>query len=145
MLKIFIAALFMMMVPVAGAQAHSYHKGDILIGHVWAPPSQNGTTSVYGPLMNNGAEADTLLSAQSPVAGTIVFVSDHDGQRQEQDSIALPPGGEPVSLAAWGVHIELSDIKTPLANGTTFPLTLTFAHAGEITVEIEVETEASPQ
>jgi copper(I)-binding protein len=50
------------------------------------------------------------------------------------------PAGKRVALAPGGYHLMLVGLRKPLAEGTRVPLTLTFAHAGSIDVEVAVES-----
>ncbi len=52
--------------------------------------------------------------------------------------LELKPG-EPLSLASWGDHIAVVGIAHPVKEGDSFPLTLTFAAAGPVTVEVQVQ------
>ena len=50
--------------------------------------------------------------------------------------------GGSVQLAPGGVHLMLIDLKEPLKQGETFPLTLTFAKAGAMTIKVPVKAPA---
>lgn len=52
------------------------------------------------------------------------------------ESLELP-AGEEVSLEPGGYHIMLFELKAPIADGDTIPVTLTFEKAGEVTVDAE--------
>jgi len=52
------------------------------------------------------------------------------------------PAGETVSLEPGGYHVMLIDLAEPLAEGDTFNVTLDFAEADDVTVEVVVRTEA---
>jgi len=52
------------------------------------------------------------------------------------------PAGETVNLAPGGYHVMLIDLAEPLAEGDTFNVTLDFAEADDLTVEVVVRTEA---
>ncbi len=52
------------------------------------------------------------------------------------------PAGETVSLEPGGYHVMLIDLAEPLAEGDTFNVTLDFAEADDLTVEVVVRTEA---
>ena len=52
------------------------------------------------------------------------------------------PAGERVNLEPGGYHVMLIDLAEPLAEGDTFNLTLDFAEAEDITIEVVVRTEA---
>jgi periplasmic copper chaperone A len=49
------------------------------------------------------------------------------------------PAGQTVTLSPGGMHIMLLDLAQPLREGQSFPLTLSFDHAGarQVTVAIE--------
>ena len=52
------------------------------------------------------------------------------------------PAGETVSLEPGCYHVMLIDLAEPLAEGDTFNVTLDFAEADDLTVEVVVRTEA---
>ena len=52
------------------------------------------------------------------------------------------PAGETVNLEPGGYHVMLIDLAEPLAEGDTFNVTLDFAEAVDLTVEVVVRTEA---
>lgn len=54
------------------------------------------------------------------------------------ESIAVP-AGETVSLKPGGYHVMLLELVKPLVIGESFDLTVTFAEAGEQTVQAEVK------
>jgi copper(I)-binding protein len=56
---------------------------------------------------------------------------------REVESVAIPAGGT-VAFEPGGHHVMLIDLAEPLVAGTTIQVTLTFAHAGEVTVSAEV-------
>ena len=58
----------------------------------------------------------------------------------EQASLPVPAGGELV-LDPLGDHLMLVDLADPLTAGERFDVTLQFATAGDVTVEVEVRDE----
>jgi copper(I)-binding protein len=54
------------------------------------------------------------------------------------DRLALP-AGKTVQLSPGGYHLMLLGLKAPLKAGDSFPLTLKFEKAGEVTVKVRVE------
>lgn len=130
--------------PQAGvAQAHGYKLGAISIGHVWAPPTGKGAkgAAVFGPILNRGVRTVRLRRASSPIAAKARFRIARNGKVSWPAAIDLPPG-KPVGLAPWRVHIWLSGLRKPLAEGQSFDLTLDFGDAGSITVRVQVEKAA---
>ena len=53
------------------------------------------------------------------------------------DSIEVPAGGT-LEFKPGGNHIMLIGLKHPLLEGEHFPLTLTFKHAGNVELNVEV-------
>ena len=52
---------------------------------------------------------------------------------------AVPiPAGQMVTFTPGGAHIMLTGLKQKLVAGQSFPLTLTFAHAAPVTVDVKV-------
>ncbi len=122
----------------APASAHSYKLGTIEIGHVWALPSAEKNAAVYGPLFQTGKTADYLVSASSPLGDAVVLQSKDGATEPWGEGLKLPPG-EPVSLAAFSDHLEVTGLKHPVKEGDAFPVTLTFKNAGTITVDVFVQ------
>jgi periplasmic copper chaperone A len=127
-------ALFSALLLNQTAAAHSYSQQSIQIGHAWGLPTTNGETQAYFPLLNAGKSADMLLAMTTP-AGAAVFV-DSAGNAQSQLALAA---GKPMGMRKGGAHVRLSGLKKPLKHGDKLPLTLTFARAGRITIEVWIE------
>ena len=58
-------------------------------------------------------------------------------QMREMPTVDVKAGGT-VSFEPGGKHIMLVGLSHPLVAGDSFPLTLTFAHAGAITTNVTV-------
>jgi periplasmic copper chaperone A len=117
------------------ASAHAYKLGAIEIGDPWARPSVTGKAAVFLTLANTGLDTDRLLGGTSPIAHD-VFLRDADGSTMEE--LDLPPR-RPVALQPGDRYIALLGLGGPLALDDSFPLTLRFAGAGDITVTVPVE------
>lgn len=109
----------------------------------WARASI-GTTrpaAVYLTLRNRGAAPDRLLGAASPVAeeAAIHRIREENGvmRMEPAGAVELPAGGT-VELKPGGLHIMLMGLDAPLEEGARFALTLRFAHAGPVTIEVPV-------
>jgi periplasmic copper chaperone A len=119
----------------APAAAHSYaHKG-IQIGHAWSLPTDSSETQAFFPLLNIGAAEDRLIAMTSPVAKKVTFV---DRFGTEQPSVTLAPN-MPLALRKGGAHIRLTGLTRALKHGDKVPMTLTFAKAGRISIEVWIE------
>ncbi|MFO1154694.1 MAG: copper chaperone PCu(A)C [Rhodospirillales bacterium] len=134
--------------PAAAMAAESYQLGDLQITHPWARASAGAATAgaAYMQISTRGTAADQLVAASTPVAGKAelhTHVTEGDIMRMRPvDSIAIAPG-QPTELKPGGLHVMLLDLKAPLKEGESFPLTLNFAHAGTITVEVAVGSVAA--
>jgi copper(I)-binding protein len=62
---------------------------------------------------------------------------------REAGPLEVPANGK-LTLAPGGLHIMLMGLKKPLAAGSSFPLTLQFEKAGEVKVEVQVESAIPP-
>jgi copper(I)-binding protein len=136
-----IAAALMAAAFAAAAQAHEFKQGDLVVVHPHARPSAGRTGAAYFAVESKGA-ADRLVSAASPAAEKTELHSmtmEGNVMRMRQvEGIDVPAGGKAV-LQSGGLHVMLIGLKAPLREGDKFPLTLTFAKAGKVEVEVIVE------
>ena len=93
------------------------------------------------------AEIHEMVPAEVPMDDSMDESMD-DGEMDMgamvmQQIMALDlPAGETVNLKPGGYHVMLIDLAEPLAEGDTFNVTLDFAEAADLTVEVVVRTEA---
>lgn len=132
----------------AQALAHDFTAGDMHIIHPWsrALPPVAPTGAAYLVLENKGEQTDRLISATSPIARR-VELHEHihqDGlmKMQQIDSVEIAPGAE-VEFKPGGHHFMLFDLQQPLTDGSSYPMTLNFEHAGKVDVEVKVTGEAA--
>ncbi len=96
----------------------------------------------YLTITNTGTTDDTLLSAVSPVAGvTEIHQMSMEGDVMKMSEVegGLPiPAGETVTLSPGGLHVMFMELKQALVEGETAPITLTFANAGTVDVELAI-------
>lgn len=140
-------ALALLLSPVLVAQAHEFSLGDLHIAHPWSremPPSAP-TAAAYFVVHNQGAGAERLLGAETPVAGKAQLHQhlNRDGlmKMEHVPAVEIPAGGE-AAFVPMGYHVMLFELKRPLRDGDRFPLTLHFQQAGDVTVEVVVQKEA---
>lgn len=117
-------------------------KHNIRIDNVWsrpAPVKANGV--VYMHIQNIGDSDDYLLSLQTSVAGIVEI---HEAKMKNGmmmmgplDSLKIA-GKSSVSLEPGGYHIMLIGLKKDLLEGDRFNVTLRFAKAGVISVDVPV-------
>jgi len=114
----------------------------IEVQHPWAratvPGASNGVA--FMTLLATG-EADQLVAASSPVAEHVDLHTNvmNNGVMEMRpiDALDVAPG-KPTTLAPGGLHLMLMGLKHPLTEGSTFPLTMKFRKAGEVTVNVRV-------
>ena len=116
----------------------------IAVGQPWARATPTGaqTGAAYMTLDNKSANADRLIGAASDVAGKVqihemAVVNGVMQMRELGAGLPIPAGGN-VVLKPGSYHVMLIGLKKPLAAGETFPLTLTFEKAGNISVTVPV-------
>ena len=101
----------------------------------------------YVTITNAGSEDDTLIAASSPVAGE-VQLHEMSMQGDVMKMAELPdgipvPAGETVTLKPGGLHLMFMQLKEPMVEGSNVPVTLTFAKAGTVTVNLAIAGSAA--
>lgn len=133
-------ALAAFTLPAAAGDAKS---GAIEIKDAWAraSPAKAPVGGAFVTITNGGTTTDNLLGASADVSKTVELHT-HIAQGEVMrmvavGSIELQPG-KTVAMAPGGLHIMLIGLNAPLKEGTSFPLELTFAQAGKVTVTVDV-------
>jgi copper(I)-binding protein len=117
--------------------------GPITLDHVWARATPPGakTGAIYMTITDTGAP-DRLTGASTPVAATAeVHETTNDNgvmRMRPVGSLFIQPG-KPVTFRPGGYHLMLTGLKQPLTAGQSFPVTLTFEHAGPVSATVTVE------
>jgi periplasmic copper chaperone A len=143
MRKIIVLTALLALFIAAPAIAHSYKVGAIEIGHAWsrATAPNAATASVYVPFLNTGKEPDTLTGADTPVASSAMLheTTEVEGVATMRMLGAMPLlPGKPVAMRPGGKHFMLTGLKQQLKEGDQFSLTLHFAKAGAIKIQVIV-------
>ncbi|MHA1571082.1 MAG: copper chaperone PCu(A)C [Alphaproteobacteria bacterium] len=121
----------------------------IVIEGPWsrATAPRQPTSGAFLTIYNHGDTADRLIDVSSPGAQTVDLhrTAKENGvmKMRPAGAIDIPAQGM-VSLAPGGLHIMLIGLTQPLKKGATLPITLTFEHAGEITIEAVIQSAGSP-
>ena len=119
-------------------------QSTIRVDGAWARPTAPAakTAAAYLTLTNTGGGADRLLSASTPVAGE----TDVHKTVGENGVMKMRPAGPldvkpgaPVVFKPGGLHVMMMDLKQPLKEGQSFPLTLVFEKAGKIETSVHVQ------
>jgi copper(I)-binding protein len=85
---------------------------------------------------------DRLTAVSSPVAkkAQLHTMSMEGGIMRMRPLAAIDiPAGQAVTLSPGGMHIMLLGLTQPLREGKSFPLTLSFDHAGQRQVTVAIE------
>lgn len=117
------------------------HAHAAQVHDAWSPPSLIGSSTGIAYLTLTSDADDALIAVTSPAASTIELHTHRKDngvlRMRKLERIALP-AGKTVTLAPRGHHLMLFSLTTPLKEGTSFPITLRFAHAKPVTVTVQV-------
>src|SRR3974390_1810340 len=139
--KLAFATLLMVAAVPAFAQSPS-----IQVENSWARATPSGakTGAVYMTIDNKSSIADRLTGVSSEVAKKLQIhetKTDKGITKMREISGGLPvPAGGSVVLKPGAYHVMLIDLHKPLKAGETFPLTLVFEKAGEISITVPVQS-----
>ncbi len=118
--------------------------GDLVITQPWtrATPPAAVTGAGYLTITNNGDTDDRLLGFESDVAAVtevheMIMADDRMMMRPLEDGLVIP-AGETVVLRPGGFHIMFIDLAAGIEEGASVHVTLVFAVAGEVTIDLEV-------
>jgi periplasmic copper chaperone A len=140
-MKLSLGRVLLITLVLVPAIALSQGSG-IQIENAWSRAAMPGRIGVvYMTIVDRGA-GDRLTGISSPVAQKAElhesFSEAGVSKMRPVPSLELDQG-KSVALAPGGYHIMLMDLKRPLHQGDTFPVTLTFANAGQVTVQVTVQ------
>ena len=113
----------------------------ITVDAAWARATAPGqaTAAAYATIINSGG-ADRLVAVYTPVgSASIHSTSTENGVMRMRPVGQLDiPANSTVELAPGEKHVMLSEVKQPLAVGTSFPLTFRFERSGQLQVTVAV-------
>lgn len=135
-------ALALAMIAPATAMATEYKAGGITIVDPWARATA-GLARNGGAFMTikSGGGEDELLKIETEAAKRAeLHTHKHENgvmKMRKVDGIKVPAGGM-VQMRPGGLHVMLMKLSQPLKTGERFPMTLHFAKAGKVTVQVDV-------
>ena len=142
LLKSLVIVFATTLLAASTAYAHSHKFKTLEIVHPWCIEMEDTTKPVVVSMTirNAGAEPDRLLraSAASAVKTELRAGAPPDAEGGVIASIPVGGRGE-VNLKRGAPHILLTGVKKPLGAYDSFLMTLTFARAGKVEVEVMVE------
>ena len=119
----------------------------IAITGAWARPTiaKMRISAAYFQATTTGGE-DKLIAAKTANADKAELhqhiMENGVAKMRPVDSVAIAPG-TPVVFQPGGYHVMIMGLKGPLNEGDSFPLTLTFEKAGDVTVDVMVMKKAA--
>ena len=142
MRRLLLASALLCVSSLAWVLPAAADQNGIAVTDAWSRAAMAGRTGVVYLTITDAGAPDRLTGVSSPVAATAALhetIDDH-GVMKMRPVAGLPvQQGEPVKLGPGGYHIMLEGLKQPLEPGQTFPVTLTFANAGAVTVTATVQ------
>lgn len=140
MLRRTVLALF-----VLGLVACQSAKAPIEVEEAWGPeaPSVAHNGIFYMRINNNSQTDDRLIDVSSPGCTAAELHETYENEHGLMGMRYLPeglvvPAGESVTLEIGGLHIMCLDKTADFQSGDHIPLSLTFAAAGDLSVEAEI-------
>jgi copper(I)-binding protein len=115
----------------------------IKVQQAWVRPTTMPMTAAYMILVASADAPARLIAVSSPVGRAELHVTQHEGaivRMRPLPELAIAPG-QAARLEPGGAHIMLLDLSRPLRQGEVIQLTLTFADAGEVTVDVPVRAQ----
>ena len=131
-------------VSAAPAIAQEFKAGDIVVEKPWARATPKGADvgAGYFVVHNNGAAPDTLTGGSADFATVGIHEMKTEGgvmkMAEMTNGLDIPAHGT-LRLAPGGYHMMFTHLTKPLTKGEKVQATLTFAHAGPVTVDFNVE------
>lgn len=95
----------------------------------------------YLVIRNQGAAADRLLSASSPMAAKVelhVHINDNGVMKMREVRGYDVPAKGSFELKPGGAHLMFMDIRRPFKEGEMLPVKLKFEKVGEVSAEFHV-------
>lgn len=117
-------------------------RTEVTVSDPWARASILASRPGAAYLTLVSDDADRLIEVSTPVAKEIMVhateTDDAGLSRMTHIASVDLPAGEVVAFAPGGMHLMLTGLSAKLVEGTTFPLTLRFQAAEEITVDVPI-------
>lgn len=101
--------------------------------------------AAFMQIENHGSEPDRLIGVASGIAERVELHTHRAGSDGMMQMLHVPegfeiPAGGSHALARGGDHVMFMGLTEHPADGATVPVTLTFEKAGEITLDVPVDT-----
>ncbi len=123
--------------------ARSADDASLQVVGAWARATPSGASvgAAYAEIHAPAGAGDKLLRVTTPAAGRAEIHThiNEDGvmKMRRLEALDVEPGTV-VKLEPGGKHLMLFELKAPLTEGETLPLTLTFEKAGDVEVSATI-------
>ena len=127
---------------LSGLCALSTFAQSVSVTEAWARATVPGQKATGAFMVLTAKDVSKLVAASTPVAGITEIHEmkmDKDVMRMSAVAALDLPAGKAVELKPGGYHVMLMDLKNPLANKSTIPMTLTFEDAKGQKSRLEVQ------
>ena len=133
-----------LLAPVTLRADDTVRAGDLVIEKAWtrqAPPRAE-VGGGYLTIINAGDEADRLIGAAAPFANRVEIheMAVTDGVMRMapiRNGLEIPSGAT-IELKPGGYHLMFMGLTANPRRGERVPVTLTFEHAGTVTLDVSV-------
>ncbi|HSG16264.1 MAG TPA: copper chaperone PCu(A)C [Anaerolineae bacterium] len=138
------ALLLCLLIGLLLAACTAGDQDNVTVEEAWGRPSPKSAANAafYMAINNSSREDDTLTKASLDICGRtelhLSAIDDEGVMSMQQVQQIDIPAGESVVLEPGGLHVMCIDRQTELNSGDRLPITLSFAHAGEMAVEAEI-------
>jgi copper(I)-binding protein len=116
--------------------------GDLTITGGYIPqPASTDVAAAYFTVTNSGSTADTITKVTTSVTSNVMAMTETDkgsvGTMTDLSTVTVPAHGS-VSLTPGHAHLMLQNPTRSLKNGDKVSMTITFRHAGTLTLTLPV-------
>jgi len=136
-----LVALALAFAPLAFAQT------TVSVDNAWSRAQMAGRHGAVYLTITGREGGDRLVGASSPVASKVelheTVMEEGVMKMREVPGMAIPAGAI-ITLQPSGLHIMLMNLKQPLKEGDSVPLTLVFEKAGEVSTTAAVAKAGAP-
>jgi periplasmic copper chaperone A len=141
-----LAAAILLAAAACGAHAHSYKQKSLEIVHPWCleTDAADKTAAIYMVVRALTKRGDRLTAASTSI-GTAELREPTAAEGSKPVASLEVKRDKELTLKRGGPHILVTGLTRPLGAYDSFLLTLTFARAGRIEVEVMVEEKSTAE
>ena len=114
----------------------------VTVEEPWARATVQGQKATGAFMKISSKDGSKLVGASSPAAG-VTEIHEMKMDKDVMKMAAIPslpiPAGKTVELKPGSYHVMLMDLKAPLADKSTVPVTLMFENAKGVKSQVELQ------